>query len=118
MEITYNFKSYEVKYGSDRSSTVDNAFDVRNPDFQNLMRCAQLCLRAEFESDDDVPVLNKTVEGDASEAAILKCAECVLHNVADFRKAHPKIFEVPFNSTNKYQVGMKNFFNAFSCLRL
>ncbi|KAL0276729.1 UNVERIFIED_CONTAM: hypothetical protein PYX00_004240 [Menopon gallinae] len=107
VELIYNFKDYEIRYGSDRSSTVDNSFDVTSPDFQNLMRCAQLCLRAEFEStEEDVPVLNRSVEGDASEAAILKCAECILHTVAEFRKRNVKLFEVPFNSTNKYQLSI------------
>jgi len=41
--------------------------------------------------------------GDASESALLKCVELSIGNVDDFRAANPKVCEIPFNSTNKYQ---------------
>ncbi len=42
--------------------------------------------------------------GDASESALLKCVELSIGKVIEFRKANKKICEIPFNSTNKYQV--------------
>ena len=42
--------------------------------------------------------------GDASESALLKCVELSIGKVAEFRAANAKLCEVPFNSTNKYQV--------------
>ena len=42
--------------------------------------------------------------GDASESALLKCVELSIGKVAEFRAANKKCCEVPFNSTNKYQV--------------
>ncbi|KAK6633135.1 hypothetical protein RUM43_012879 [Polyplax serrata] len=107
-EIMYNFKAYPVKYSSDRNSTVADEFDRNDPDFLNLMRCGRLCLRAEFEEDDDTsqPILNRNVEGDASEAGILKCVECIFPNVKEYRRANPKAMEIPFNSTNKYQLSI------------
>ena len=42
--------------------------------------------------------------GDASETALLKCVELSFGNVAEYRKRNRKICEIPFNSTNKYQV--------------
>ena len=42
--------------------------------------------------------------GDASESALLKCVELSLGDVMAFRSKLPKIAEIPFNSTNKYQV--------------
>ena len=45
--------------------------------------------------------------GDASEAALLKCVELSLGDVMAFRSKQPKIAEIPFNSTNKYQVNDK-----------
>lgn len=46
----------------------------------------------------------REVHGDASEAAILKCCELIVGDVAGYRKANKKVCEIPFNSTNKYQV--------------
>jgi len=42
--------------------------------------------------------------GDASESALLKCVELSIGNVPDYRSRNKKVCEVPFNSTNKYQV--------------
>lgn len=44
--------------------------------------------------------------GDASESALLKYVELAIGNVPKFRKRHPKVCEIPFNSTNKYQVSI------------
>ncbi|ESN98834.1 hypothetical protein HELRODRAFT_188923 [Helobdella robusta] len=44
--------------------------------------------------------------GDASESAILKCAELSVGNVASIRSKHKKVSEIPFNSSNKFQVSI------------
>jgi sodium/potassium-transporting ATPase subunit alpha len=49
---------------------------------------------------------NRVVNGDASESAILRCMEEMLGNIEQFQATHKKIFEIPFNSTNKYQVSI------------
>merc|ERR1711981_1343230 len=68
---------------------------------------ASLCNRAEFKQDQtNVPILKREVNGDASEAAILKCTELSLGDVMKFRAKNKKVCEIPFNSTNKYQVSI------------
>ena len=52
------------------------------------------------------PVLKREVNGDASEAALLKCTELSLGDTLAFRGKNKKIAEIPFNSTNKYQVSI------------
>ena len=42
--------------------------------------------------------------GDASESALLKCYELEVGNVEELRMEYSKVSEIPFNSTNKYQV--------------
>lgn len=42
--------------------------------------------------------------GDASESALLKCIEVCCGSVRGMRGRNPKVAEIPFNSTNKYQV--------------
>merc|ERR1711981_632584 len=62
---------------------------------------ASLCNRAEFKQDQtNVPILKREVNGDASEAAILKCTELSLGDVMKFRAKNKKVCEIPFNSTN------------------
>jgi len=42
--------------------------------------------------------------GDASESALLKCVELSIGKVTAFRGHNKKVCEIPFNSSNKYQV--------------
>ena len=72
-----------------------------------MLRVTALCSRAEFQADQqDVPVLKREVAGDASEAALLKFVEMTTGDTMAIRRRNKKICEVPFNSTNKYQVSI------------
>ena len=80
------------------------------PGWKPLERCAALCNRAEFkQGEGSKPVLKREVNGDASEAAILKCTELSIGNVMDYRQKYKKVCEIPFNSTNKYQVSIHDY---------
>ncbi|KAG8567645.1 hypothetical protein GDO81_013727 [Engystomops pustulosus] len=82
-------------------------FDQSSPTWQALARVATLCNRAVFCGDEEgVPISKRKVNGDASEAALLKFSENVLGNVMDIRRRNEKVLEIPFNSSNKYQVSI------------
>lgn len=73
--------------------------------FTNLWRCAAICNRATFkEGQGDMPLMKRECNGDASESALLKFTELVVGKIMDRRAEFKKVCEVPFNSTNKYQV--------------
>ena len=66
-----------------------------------------LALHVCTHGDDAVNYMytvRRECNGDASESALLKCVELSIGNVVKYRKANAKVCEVPFNSTNKYQV--------------
>jgi sodium/potassium-transporting ATPase subunit alpha len=72
-----------------------------------LARVSMLCNRAEFKTgQESFPVLKRECNGDASESALLKCVELCIGGVTEYRKKNKKICEIPFNSTNKYQVSI------------
>ena len=50
------------------------------------------------------PALQRDVAGDASESALLKCIELSSGSVKLMRERNKKVAEIPFNSTNQYQV--------------
>merc|ERR1712223_1333375 len=76
--------------------------------WKTLERVGMLCNRAEFKTgQENVSILKREVNGDASEAAILKCTELSHGNVMDYRKKNNKVCEIPFNSTNKFQVSIR-----------
>ncbi|CAH1736317.1 unnamed protein product [Aphis gossypii] len=82
-------------------------YDRSSPGFRALARIATLCNRAEFKAGQDgVPILKKEVNGDASESALLKCMTLALGDVMSIRRRNRKVCEIPFNSTNKYQVSI------------
>ncbi|XP_046435091.1 sodium/potassium-transporting ATPase subunit alpha isoform X3 [Neodiprion fabricii] len=82
-------------------------YDRTSPGFKALAKIAALCNRAEFKGgQDNLSILKKEVNGDASEAALLKCMELALGDVMGVRKRNKKVCEIPFNSTNKYQVSI------------
>ncbi|VDK38515.1 unnamed protein product [Gongylonema pulchrum] len=70
-----------------------------------FLRCASLCSNATFKEDNrDVKLSKREANGDASEVAILKYCEFTCGDVAAYRELYPKVCEIPFNSTSKFQV--------------
>ncbi|XP_059140983.1 sodium/potassium-transporting ATPase subunit alpha-like [Physella acuta] len=95
---------HEADTSEDQS--VGNKF-MDLPGWLPIARCAMLCSRAQFVGgQENVPILRRECTGDASEAALLKCTELVIGNVAQYQKNNPKLVEIPFNSSNKFQVSI------------
>lgn len=63
-----------------------------------------IILGCEIFTEVNFQNLQRIVVGDASETALLKFSEVVLGDVMDIRKRNRKVAEIPFNSTNKFQV--------------
>ncbi|XP_043991302.1 sodium/potassium-transporting ATPase subunit alpha-2 [Gambusia affinis] len=82
-------------------------FDKNSGTWLCLSRVAGLCNRAVFKpGQENFPILMRDTAGDASESALLKCIELYSGNVRDMRARNPKVLEIPFNSTNKYQLSI------------
>jgi len=100
----FDNKIVEADTSEDQSGS---GFNKEANGWKILERVAMLCNRAEFKGGQDkVGILKKEVNGDASEAAILKCTELSHGGVMDYRAKNKKVCEIPFNSTNKYQVSI------------
>ncbi|XP_068097555.1 sodium/potassium-transporting ATPase subunit alpha-3 isoform X1 [Hyperolius riggenbachi] len=83
------------------------SFDKSSLTWVALARIASLCNRAVFKAgNDNIPVLKRDVAGDASESALLKCIELSCGSVKAMREKNKKVAEIPFNSTNKYQLSI------------
>jgi sodium/potassium-transporting ATPase subunit alpha len=94
----------EADTSEDQSSAV---YNCESPTWMALARISMLCNRAEFRAGQEkIPVLKRECNGDASESALLKCVELSIGNVSEYRAKNKKACEVPFNSTNKYQVSI------------
>merc|ERR1719295_1779159 len=98
----FDNKILEPDWSSEQSGCQ---YDKNAPGWKSLERVACLCNRAEFKGgQENVSVLKREVNGDASEAAILKCTELSKGGVMGYRAANKKVCEIPFNSANKFQV--------------
>lgn len=108
--LWYNNKSIIADTSSDQ-------YDARrynrkeDEGFMSLMRIATLCNRAEFRRDHRKPILQREVNGDASEAAILRFVELTRAHGSPthYRLGHHKLIEIPFSSVTKYQVSAHYF---------
>jgi magnesium-transporting ATPase (P-type) len=86
----------------------------RRPDFVKLVRCGALCNNAAFLDNGKVdPTAN------ATEAAMVKFSaghiSAEYHTgIPDYRRAHRKLHEIPFNSKNKWQVSVHVLPAAFA----
>jgi len=84
--------------------------------FTKALMSMALCNNAKFEASEENmarAIQQRETQGDASESALLKFCEHIVRSNNDdvkdviaFRDQHPKIGEIPFNSTNKYQVSV------------
>merc|ERR1712223_1576201 len=102
----FDNKIVEADTSEDQSGAGSQAWK-ESSGWKTLERVATLCNRAEFKGGQDgVSILKREVNGDASEAAILKCTELTKGNVMEYRAKNKKVCEIPFNSTNKFQVSI------------
>jgi sodium/potassium-transporting ATPase subunit alpha len=71
-----------------------------------LRSMAALCNAAEFDAaDSEKPLANRTIFGDATDQAVLRFAERLDEGCVAYLKAcWHKLFEIPFNSKNKFMI--------------
>ncbi|XP_007945980.1 sodium/potassium-transporting ATPase subunit alpha-4-like [Orycteropus afer afer] len=95
---------YEANITEDQTGKT---FAKGSPTWFILAQIAGLCNRADFKANQEMlPVTKRETTGDASESALLKFVEQSYSSVVEMRQKNPKVAEIPFNSTNKYQVSI------------
>ncbi|KAI9848019.1 MAG: hypothetical protein M1838_000665 [Thelocarpon superellum] len=73
---------------------------------EELHRASTLCNDATFDPlSIDLPIDARSVNGNATDAAVLRFAETAGPGAA-IRTAHPRMFQIPFNSKNKWMLTM------------
>merc|ERR1712198_730513 len=107
MTVAHMWFDNKIHEADTSENQSGNSFNKQAPGWKILERVACLCNRAEFKGGQDgVHILKREVNGDASEAAILKCTELSKGNVIEYRRKNKKVCEIPFNSSNKFQVSV------------
>uniref|UniRef100_A0AAY5EJ20 Sodium/potassium-transporting ATPase subunit alpha n=1 Tax=Electrophorus electricus TaxID=8005 RepID=A0AAY5EJ20_ELEEL len=107
MTVAHMWFDNQIHEADTTENQSGTSFDRSSATWAALARIAGLCNRAVFLADqDNVPILKRDTAGDASESALLKCIELCCGSVKDMRDKYTKIAEIPFNSTNKYQLSI------------
>ncbi|KAG7315662.1 hypothetical protein KOW79_020528 [Hemibagrus wyckioides] len=107
MTVAHMWFDNEIHEADTTENQSGASFDRSSPTWSALARVAGLCNRAVFLADQaNVPILRRDTTGDASESALLKCIELCCGSVKDMRDKYTKLAEIPFNSTNKYQLSI------------
>jgi sodium/potassium-transporting ATPase subunit alpha len=71
------------------------------PGMTEMIDVSALNSKIKFDKTD-VPFEQREILGDATETGLARFAGRQLPDYDDHLKNHPKVFEVPFNSTNKW----------------
>merc|ERR1712112_554269 len=94
MTVAHMWFDNQIHEADTTEEQTGTGFNKNSQGWKTLERVAMLCNRSEFKpGQDSVPILKKEVNGDASEAAILKCTELSKGNVMGYRDANKKVCE-------------------------
>ena len=96
----------------DKRMSVDEALRTlstdpsQSPPLNDLCRASVLCNDATFDVlSMDRPVLDRDVQGNATDGATLKFAESTCEGFSStISNVHPRVFQIPFNSKNKWML--------------
>ncbi|KAI3358142.1 hypothetical protein L3Q82_003143 [Scortum barcoo] len=107
MTVAHMWFDNQIHEADTTEDQSGSSFDKSSTTWVSLARIAALCNRAVFKAgQESLPILKREVAGDASESALLKCIELSCGSVKAMRDKNKKVAEIPFNSTNKYQLSI------------
>jgi sodium/potassium-transporting ATPase subunit alpha len=88
-----------------RSDNNVTALGKKRQDVMDELRMlAGLCNSGEFDAATmHLPISERKINGDATDQAVLRLAES-LGSVAELRRDWKKVFEIAFNSKNKFMI--------------
>ncbi|XP_049633579.1 sodium/potassium-transporting ATPase subunit alpha-2-like [Suncus etruscus] len=107
MTVAHLWFDMTVYTADTNENQIENTFYEKSETWKILSRVAGLCNRANFKPNQEkIPISQRDTAGDASESALLKFIEQTCGSVQNMRQQNPKVAEIPFNSTNKYQISI------------
>ncbi|KAF9427269.1 hypothetical protein BGZ94_005220 [Podila epigama] len=101
MTVTNIWSSLNMYSVIRSAATTEVPFDSSSPGIPQVLSIAALCSRAKFDRTD-VPIAERQVLGDATESGLMRFAAANMDNFDNMDELYPKVFEVPFNSDNKW----------------
>lgn len=114
--------AYDGALHTTKTAATEATYDVEDKCFKQLFFVGALCAKAVFDSADleenpDKSIDERKVNGDASEAGILKFSEKIT-SIMGMRAQNPQISTIPFNSANKFMLTINKTAELGGNLRL
>ncbi|EJD46213.1 P-type cation-transporting ATPase [Auricularia subglabra TFB-10046 SS5] len=94
-------------FQSNNDEEQTRPFSLESPGMQEMVDIAALNSRVKFDKTD-VAFERREILGDATETGLARFAGKYLPDYDLVHAQHPKVFEVPFNSTNKWALVIVN----------
>lgn len=88
-------------FQSNNDDADTTPFTIDKPGMREMADISTLNSRVKFDKTD-VPFAKRQILGDATETGLARFAGRYIEDYYAHHKQHPKVFEVPFNSTNKW----------------
>ncbi|PCH38584.1 aminophospholipid-transporting P-type ATPase [Wolfiporia cocos MD-104 SS10] len=88
-------------FQSNNDSESTEAFSISTPGMREMVEISALNSRVKFDKTD-IPFEQRTILGDATETGLTRFAGRHIADYDALHKQHPKVFEIPFNSSNKW----------------
>ncbi|KAJ3005239.1 UNVERIFIED_CONTAM: hypothetical protein HDU68_004700, partial [Siphonaria sp. JEL0065] len=98
-------KLFSAQSSSSNLPHGETAFDFEASGIQEILYISALCSRARFDRTD-VPIEQRTITGDATESGLFRFAAQKLLDIDKLADKYPKVFEIPFNSENKWAMAI------------
>ena len=88
-------------FQSNNDTDTTESFAITSPGMREMVDIAALNSHVKFDKTD-VPFEQRRILGDATETGLIRFAGRQIPDFDAYQKAHPKVFEIPFNSSNKW----------------
>ncbi|KAM5542747.1 hypothetical protein V8D89_003708 [Ganoderma adspersum] len=88
-------------FQSNNDSDTTETFAIASPGMQEMVDIAALNSHVKFDKTD-IPFEQRKILGDATETGLIRFAGKHIANYDEYQKRFPKVFEIPFNSSNKW----------------
>lgn len=114
--------AYDGNLQTTKTAATEATFDLDSACFKELLFIGAVCGKAIFDANDmeenpQASIDERKVNGDASEAGILKFIEKIT-SVEQMRGRYPQASTIPFNSANKFMVTINKMGDSRRSLRL
>ncbi|PXF41383.1 Sodium/potassium-transporting ATPase subunit alpha-3 [Gracilariopsis chorda] len=114
--------AYDKQLHTTKTAATEATLDLEDPCFKELFFIGACCGKAVFDAKDmeefpDKSIDERKVNGDASEAGILKFSEKI-RSVSEMRNRNKQVCTIPFNSANKFMITINKVADQGERLRI